>query len=148
MVGVVSVLAVVGVLAFAMITGTGTPAGAAIRASAPPVDYAYNDGKATLVMFTATWCQFCAQQKPIVTSLEKDYNGSMYVHYVDIDDSANRTLVNRYGARAVPMIVILDDMGKVVATFRGVNSANTLSAAINRALDESARTPNRTLDET
>ncbi|MBI5669522.1 MAG: thioredoxin family protein [Chloroflexi bacterium] len=66
--------------------------------------------------------------------LAEEYKGDVYVHYVDIDNRSNRSLVNRYGARSIPFIVILNDEGKIVTTFRGVTSERTLRAALEQAL--------------
>lgn len=72
--------------------------------------------------------------------LASEYKGDVYVHYVDIDNLSNRSLVNRYGARSIPFIVILNDQGEVVTTFRGVTSERTLRSALDQALAVSTGT--------
>lgn len=66
--------------------------------------------------------------------LADEYKGDVYVHYIDIDDRRNSRLVNEYGARSIPFIVILNDQGKIIASFRGVTSERLLRDAINTAL--------------
>ncbi len=72
-----------------------------------------------------------------MNGLEKAYNGKMEVKHIDIDNTKNRALVARYQATAIPLMVIFNDKGEVVATFRGVTDEATLRKAIDRALAQS-----------
>ena len=63
---------------------------------------------------------------------------------VDIDTPSNRALVNRYGARSVPMIVILDDLGQVTDQYFGLTDGRIIRRGIQDALLRSAQTPNST----
>ena len=58
----------------------------------------------------------------------------MEVQYVDIDDVRNRRLVAEYSARSIPLLIIFDRDGQVVATLRGLQREETLRRAIDRAL--------------
>lgn len=133
MLGVISVLAIIGVVAYGLISGGGVQTSEA-------ANFAYNDGNVTLLMFEASWCTFCKQQKPIVSALSDEYRGDVYVEHIDIDNPSNRGLVNRFGARSVPLIVIMNDRGETVATFRGLTPARSLRPALERALRQSTGT--------
>ncbi len=109
-----------------------------------PLEFAYNDGSVTLVMFEADWCTYCAQQKPIVNGLADEFRGRVYVRMVDIDAPSNSSLVSRYGARSVPMLVILDDMGQVTEQYFGLTDGRIIRRGIQDALVRSAQTPNNT----
>jgi thiol-disulfide isomerase/thioredoxin len=109
-----------------------------------PIDFAYNDGNVTLVMFDADWCEICKQQRPIVDGLKAQYRGDLYLRFVDIDALGNTALVQQYNVSAVPRILIIDDMGQVTNTFFGLTQAATLRAAIDAALVQSAQSPNPT----
>lgn len=134
--GLITVVALVGMSSFGALQGLFT------GPAQTQLNVAYQDGNATMVMFTASWCQYCAQQKPIIGGLKDEYRGDLYVEYVDIDSSANRSLVSQYGAYSIPLTVIFNDEGQVSSTFRGVTDPQTLRQAINDALRESASSPN------
>lgn len=129
--GLVAILAIIGGVGYGLVSGAGS------AAPAGEVNFAYNDGNVTLLMFEAKWCTYCPQQKPIVRALAEQYRGDVYVEYVDIDVPANSGLVSRFGARAVPLIVIINDQGQTTATFRGLTSERNLRAGIDQALKES-----------
>ncbi len=131
--GVISVLAIVGVVAYGLLSGGGVQTSEA-------ANFAYHDGNVTLLMFEASWCTFCKQQRPIVSALADEYRGDVYVEYVDIDNPRNRGLVTRFAARSVPLVVVMNDRGEVVATFRGLTPARSLRPALERALSQSTGT--------
>ncbi len=134
-VAAVGVLAVVIVMAFG-ISARLSPVSAA-ASTTNQIELYYDDGNATLIMFDATWCQYCKQQKPTVEKLAADFRGDVYVTYVDIDTSANAQLVAEYGVSAIPVIVVLDDKGRVVQQFRGVQAETVLRQAVRSALTAS-----------
>lgn len=70
-----------------------------------------------------------------MNGLEREYDGLLRVRYVNIDDPRNRQLVAQYRATSIPLIVIFDKRGKVVATYRGLTNGRTLMQAIDKALD-------------
>jgi thioredoxin-like negative regulator of GroEL len=75
-----------------------------------------------------------------VDRLARDYRGDAYVRFIDIDDPRNSGLVNTYGAFSIPLMVIMNDQGEVVSTFRGLTPEATLRAAFDAALTESTGT--------
>lgn len=92
------------------------------------------NGAVTLMMFEASWCTYCRQQRPIVNRLGREYAGDVEVRYVDIDSFRNRRLVSEYNARSIPLIVIMDAQGRTIATFRGLQREETLRRALEQAL--------------
>jgi thioredoxin-like negative regulator of GroEL len=72
-----------------------------------------------------------------VNGLEQEYRGKLEVKHIDIDDSKNRSLVARYQATAIPLMLVFDDQGQVVATFRGLTPAAFLREAVDKALAQS-----------
>lgn len=66
--------------------------------------------------------------------LEREYAGQLTVEYVDIEDRANRRLVSEYQATSIPLTVIFNRNGRIIATFRGLTNEEHLSSAIDRAL--------------
>jgi thioredoxin len=56
------------------------------------------------VMFYASWCPHCRKMLPIVRKLEN--NKHLNLQCFDIDDPANRRLVDYYQVQAVPLMMI------------------------------------------
>jgi thioredoxin-like negative regulator of GroEL len=75
-----------------------------------------------------------------VYGLQDEFGRRVNVQIIDTDDPANRRLVSQYGARAIPHMVIFNDVGQVSSVWRGLTGASTLRRAINKALDESVET--------
>lgn len=60
--------------------------------------------KPVFVIFYATWCPHCRKMLPIVNRLES-YDQLILLRY-DIDDPANKRLVDYYQIQAVPLMMI------------------------------------------
>ncbi len=65
-----------------------------------------------LIDFMAHWCAPCRTIAPDLEVVARDYNGKLKVGSVDAD--RNRALVQRFGVKAFPTLLILRD-GKEVA---------------------------------
>ena len=129
--GVITLLIVVIVIGYGFVSGS--PASAADITS----QYAYKDGHVTVVMFEASWCHFCKQQKPILTSLANEYRGKVYNQFLDAEAPINNAMVTAFDVNAYPVTVIFNDQGHVTAKFLGLTDAMTIRAAINQSLSES-----------
>ena len=70
----------------------------------------------TLVDFWATWCGPCHQVAPIVEQIAEEYEGSVKVAKLDIDQ--NRSTTMRFDVRSIPSILFFKD-GKHVDTSVG-----------------------------
>lgn len=128
--GVVAILSVISALAYLMIFN---PVGlnTLITGRVPIV---YSPDAVTLVMFEASWCTYCKQQKPIVSGLEREYDGMLQVRHVDIDSPRNRQLVEEYQATSIPLMVLFNKSGDVVKVYRGLTKAGTLIEGVEAAL--------------
>jgi thioredoxin 1 len=60
-----------------------------------------------LVDFTATWCGPCKMLAPIVETLNNEWNGSVSVGKLDIDDNVQTT--SNYGVLGVPTLILFKD---------------------------------------
>jgi thioredoxin 1 len=73
-----------------------------------------------VLFFNATWCGPCRQMKPIVAQLRRQG-----YHIRDVDVDRNRTLAQKYGIRAVPTFVFVEN-GDEVKRFSGGTSPENL----------------------
>ncbi len=131
---------IVTVLIVAVVMGYGFVAGSPTSAADITSQYAYKDGHVTVVMFEASWCHFCKQQKPILTSLAGEYRGKVYNQFLDAEASINREMVKAFNVSAYPVTVVFNDQGHVTAKFLGLTDGATIRAAIDQALTESIGT--------
>jgi cytochrome c biogenesis protein CcmG, thiol:disulfide interchange protein DsbE len=107
-------------------------------------------GKPALVDFFASWCGPCAQEAPALRALSASVAGKATVVAVDWDDAGGParafvrkhgwtfpvladtagTAGEKYGLVGLPTSFVLDSQGRIVATFRGPQSAATLRQAL------------------
>lgn len=69
-----------------------------------------------LVDFWATWCGPCRLIAPIIDELAEEYDGTVRVGKVDVDN--NQKIAMQYGIRSIPSLLIFKN-GKVVDTIVG-----------------------------
>jgi thioredoxin 1 len=72
-----------------------------------------------LVDFGATWCGPCKRQLPIIEKFAADYNGSLKVVKIDIDDAPLVTA--KLGIRSVPTLILFSG-GGVIGSKVGLTS--------------------------
>ena len=81
-----------------------------------------------LLVFTAPWCGYCNQQKPILEELSKN---NIWIGDVNGDD--NPELVTKYSIQAFPSFVLLKD-GNVLNQFRGLRTKEELIKIITKRI--------------
>jgi thiol:disulfide interchange protein len=57
---------------------------------------------------------------------------------VNVDNPANRGMVNEYGASSIPLLIVFNDQGEITHRFMGLTSDAALRDAFEEALDASA----------
>lgn len=58
-----------------------------------------------IIEFGARWCRPCREAKPAIRRLQKKYRGKLDVVEIDVDDPANRSLMDEYGVTMLPTFV-------------------------------------------
>lgn len=86
------------------------------------------DGVA-LVDFWATWCGPCRLQLPVLEDLAKEFQNSVTIAKVNVDDADD--VAGQFGIHAIPTLILFDN-GKEVKRFIGVQNKQALSAEIQK----------------
>ena len=83
-----------------------------------------------LVDMFATWCGPCKMMAPVVAQLAEEYEGTVEVGNLDIDQNVD--IVAQYKIMSVPTFLVIKD-GEVKAKLIGAVSKEELVEAINQA---------------
>lgn len=83
-----------------------------------------------LVDMFATWCGSCKMMAPVVAQLAEEYEGTVKVGKLDIDQNVD--IVAQYKIMSVPTFLVIKD-GEVKAKLIGAVSKEELVEAIDQA---------------
>lgn len=72
--------------------------------------------KPVLIDFWATWCGPCRMLAPVVEEIAEEYDGTIKVGKVNVDDEPE--LAEAFRVSSIPMLVLVRD-GKIVDTMVG-----------------------------
>lgn len=89
-----------------------------------------NGDTPVLVDFFATWCGPCQYQAPILDQLAKEVGESAHILKIDVDK--NPKIMEHYGIRGVPTLMIFRN-GKVVWRASGVKQQQELVQLLRQA---------------
>ena len=85
-----------------------------------------------LVDFNAPWCAPCRFQEPIIKGIAEQFEGKAFVREVNVDE--NREIAIRLGIQSIPTLILFKN-GQEIQRFIGLQPAETLSDAIDKALN-------------
>lgn len=85
----------------------------------------------SLIDFNAPWCAPCRAQGPIVQQLSEQFEERAVIAEMNIDE--NQQTAMKLGIQSIPTLTIFKN-GKEIQRFIGLQSQDTLSAAIEKVL--------------
>jgi cytochrome c biogenesis protein CcmG, thiol:disulfide interchange protein DsbE len=151
----VALLAVAGIVAAELLSGSGGSAKAAPRLPRqtlvpPRVTIADLRGKPAAINFWASWCDPCRKEAPGLAALARSLRGRARLVGVDWGDSAggarafirryawrfpnlrdaNGTIGDAYGIRGLPTTFIVNPSGRIADVLRGPQTATDIRQAL------------------
>jgi thioredoxin 1 len=86
-----------------------------------------------LVDFNAPWCRPCRAQEPIIKDIARQFEGKIIVSEVNVDE--DRETAMSLVIQSIPTLILFKN-GHEIQRFIGLQPAETLSHAIENALDD------------
>jgi|LakMenE01Jun11ns_1017448.scaffolds.fasta_scaffold9953273_6 thioredoxin 1 len=87
-----------------------------------------NDGKVSILYFSAVWCGPCKMLKPIMEEISKEMSDNIDIHYIDLND--NIELAGKYQIMSVPSLLFIKE-GEIKNKIVGVQTKTNIVNAIN-----------------
>ena len=87
-----------------------------------------NDGKVSILYFSAVWCGPCKMLKPIMEEISKEMSDKIDIHYIDLND--NIELAGKYQIMSVPSLLFIKE-GEIKNKIVGVQTKTNIVNAIN-----------------
>jgi thioredoxin 1 len=83
-------------------------------------------GQVNLIDLGSDYCLPCKMMVPVLTKVEKNYQGKAAVIYIDVDKLPDQ--VKRFGIRVIPTQIFFDQKGKEVYRHEGFLSEKDIIA--------------------
>ncbi len=83
-------------------------------------------GQVNLVDMGSDYCLPCKLMVPVLTKVEKNFQGKAAVVYIDVDKAPDQ--VKRFGIRVIPTQIFFDQKGKEVYRHEGFLSEKEIMA--------------------
>ncbi len=86
-----------------------------------------------LVDLWAEWCGPCKSLGPVLEKLAGEYNGAFILAKIDVDKE--QTLAAAFGARSIPMVILIKD-GQPVDAFTGAKSEGDVRQFLDKHVEK------------
>ena len=108
------------------------------------LNLALTNGKPTVLEFYADWCESCKSMAPNMLLAESKYPEMINIVMLNVDNSLNQELIDKYKVNGIPQLNFLDKFGNSKVKEIGFRSFEQIDALFEaflsgRELDEVSR---------
>ena len=121
----------VGLIVVAVATGIWA---SATQRRRPGAAVALGTGRFQLLEFGMGVCEQCRRMAPVMDQARRELGGRLDVHVLDIRQEANEQLAERFGLRAIPLVILVDGAGREVWRHEGYVAYPELSHSVSRRM--------------
>lgn len=100
-----------------------------------PIELIGQNGKPTMIEFSATWCENCKYMARRVFELENEYVGRVNFVVIDGEDPSRQEIVDRYGVDAIPQFSMVTKDGQVSVNLIGLVPKQALASDLEALLN-------------
>ena len=97
-------------------------------------NFVKNQKTRVLVDFWASWCQPCKKLHPVIQDIANIYSGRLVVAKLDVGLSDDRTIIDRYDIKGIPLLMLFEDGDVIAKKCGGRLSRSDICAFIDEAL--------------
>ncbi|MEK7704711.1 MAG: thioredoxin family protein [Myxococcota bacterium] len=94
-----------------------------------------SDGRPKLFELGMGLCEQCKKMKPVMERAARELGNTVDVHVLDIRETANRQLAERYQLRVIPLVILADGAGKELWRHEGFVDFPEISRMITDRLE-------------
>jgi thioredoxin 1 len=87
-----------------------------------------NNGKVSILYFSAAWCGPCKILKPVMEEISKEMSDNIDFHYIDINE--NMELAGMYQIMSVPTLLFIKE-GEIKNKIIGLQTKTNIIHTIN-----------------
>jgi thioredoxin 1 len=95
---------------------------------------AVTQGTPTVVAFYAPWCNQCDRINRFIQNNQARTKRALRFMKINVDDSANRNIVQEFAVGTLPQIVFLEPDGTIASTILGDTTAIDFAENVNRLI--------------
>lgn len=96
------------------------------------------NGVPQLLDFGMDICDSCKKTRALLDRIQPEFASKLQVHYVDVREDANESLMQKYRLRVIPLLVLLSGAGRELWRHEGLPVEATLREQIGAAVREAS----------
>jgi glutaredoxin len=116
------------------------------RRGGPRAEVTTGNGVPQLLDFGMDICDQCKKTRALLHRLEPEFAGKVQIQYIDVREDANEALMQKYGLRVIPLLVLLGGDGRELWRHEGFAPEPMLREHLTRAVQQTGATSSSNAD--